>query len=207
MQRTKREYDRSSTKRFFCNSICMDKVGSKPRSGTEVKCEQCGTKFYRMKSSTKRFCSVECRKAAAFTVGQETRTCANCGDEFEFSLSMSKWNAGTYCSVDCRIEHKRTSAIGRRKIRQDGYAAVFQPDAEGAQATGWILEHRYVMQNELGRPLFPLENVHHINGQRDDNRLENLELWTTWQPSGQRLIDKIKWAKELLATYDGMSVE
>lgn len=65
------------------------------------------------------------------------------------------------------------------------------------------LEHRAVMSEYLDRPLLRHENVHHINGVRDDNRLENLELWSTSQPAGQRVTDKIVWAKELLATYEG----
>lgn len=90
-------------------------------------------------------------------------------------------------------------AIWRVSRGSNGYMYLSELLPDGSRRR--VAEHRYVMEQHLGRPLWPDENVHHINGVRDDNRLENLELWSTSQPAGQRVDDKVAWAAELLAQY------
>lgn len=93
-----------------------------------------------------------------------------------------------------QVKHRRPAGRGEDR---NGYIVILDPDRPGKK----IREHRLVMARHIGRRLLPHETVHHKNGVRDDNRIENLELWSKSQPSGQRWQDKLAWAREIVALY------
>jgi len=94
---------------------------------------------------------------------------------------------------------------GRSKVwhvRKGGYVIRFDrssPHANGV--SGIVLQHREVIGELIGRPLKSTENVHHKNGNRADNSPGNLELWVKSQPAGQRVQDKVSWARDILQQY------
>lgn len=149
---------------------------------------------------------------AGFAKGQ--RMCRDCRKAY----NDNNYTAGLSCSEcgkrvantsrtlmcrPCRSTFLRSSAPSTRRMNTQGYAFLTGHYwHENANNRGQILEHVKVMSEVLGRPLLPGENVHHINGVRDDNRPENLELWVTSQPSGQRPADLVAWAKVILDRYD-----
>lgn len=84
---------------------------------------------------------------------------------------------------------------GGRSLRKDGYVTIYTGERFHQY------EHVKVMEDHLGRKLYPEETVHHRNGVRSDNSIGNLELWSKSHPSGQRVTDKVAWAEEILKLY------
>ena len=80
-------------------------------------------------------------------------------------------------------------------VQPDGYVHVWTGPQQHA------CEHRLVMEQHLGRKLLRDETVHHKNGVRADNRLENLELYSKSHCPGQRVQDQVAWAIEILKRY------
>lgn len=105
-------------------------------------------------------------------------------------------------SIKARKGKRGGNNRGGKIIDKFGYIQIWMPEHPNAKLAGYIHEHRLVMSNKLKRPLLSHESVHHKNGNRRDNRIKNLELWSTMQPSGQRVEDKIKYAKEILSIYE-----
>lgn len=99
--------------------------------------------------------------------------CQQCGEPFS---RPQRSKTAKYCSTRCAGEARRGVSYahkGGRTIHTDGYIMVLVP------GTGkYVMEHRVVMAQHLGRPLLPTEVVHHRNHDKQDNRIENLELLT-----------------------------
>lgn len=168
---------------FQCYRL-LKKYGSTTPDHWNKNCEFCSAKFI-SKCHNIKFCKV-------------------CAYRFKLSRNLITYRIKKNIDTNAPIKHKKKNGSGHVSAR--GYVYITKIGHANAKNKGRIFEHTFVMSMHLGRPLMKGESVHHKNGIRSDNRIENLELWHRGQPAGQRLIDKLKWAQELLETY-GYSVK
>ena len=135
-------------------------------------CPICENKFETYISVDKKFCCRKCRDA--FTKKQTYEkyktNCRVCGKEF---LPPRPAEGAQFCSYKC-------SGIANRKDRVDrqGYWFVCVPGHPKSSKQGYVGEHTLIMEKHIGRHLKPEEVVHHVNRDRKDNRIQNLQLMT-----------------------------
>jgi len=204
------------TRRQFCSDSCQiqeqnkrknakNKKSGRRRMARELRrCERQGCHNFFVWPAQRRFCQRKCRasdlqrrmvekRIEANTPCAADSTCDLIGitkvkdvDGYVCTTHYGRW--ARYKSFDPEEmgKYRPKVSVGHRSVSSEGYVKVKTED-------GWKTEHRWVMEQELGRPLRRNESVHHMNGIRDDNRLENLELWASPmdQPSGQRVEDLV----------------
>ncbi len=215
----------------FCGRDCWrahEAIHGRPAAHVatvQFTCKTCGNPFsykpaylteYRKKfGKDPMYCSVPCSATGrrADTEARSTFTCEQCGK----THPMKRYQRGTghavyyrqqrFCNQACKVAWQ-TAEAGRRfdrgdygrHIKRNGYVWISVPSAVTGRKHE-VLEHRFVMSRHLGRDLLPEETVHHINGDRQHNTIENLELFSSRHGPGQRVIDKVAFAIEMLRLY------
>lgn len=169
----------------------------KPRKPRKL--QTWSTKLIDLKGKTFGYWFVEERDSVNTGDGRPLWVCrCKCGTVRSVSgRALREGNSKSCGCYSLEVSNGLSSPSKNRKR----YKTIRRAGHPNARADGKILEHVYVMSEHLGRPIRPEETIHHRNCIRDDNRVENLELWSKNHPPGGRVIDKLAWAIEILQEY------
>jgi hypothetical protein len=186
-------------RRKYCSRTCQSVAIARTR---RTACVQCGKEFGQSPSVGGKYCSRACYEAgrqrrttcavcekplqpheltycsqACMSEGRRTleqKPCEICGTPM--AVQPHQFGIKRFCSKACHNESKRIPGPGARMKRSDGYMQVYYPKHPDTTSTGMMLEHRLVAEQKYGRRILQTEHVHHLNGDRSDNRPENLEV-------------------------------
>lgn len=137
-------------------------------------------------------CGLVCLRASGALRTGKSLGCKSCALPQYAREKHHAWKGGR------SLDKKGYVYLSRTVIRDQYPFAKWRPDQKQRK----MLEHVAVLSNYLKRALHKDETVHHRNGDRSDNRLENLELRASKHGPGQTIPDLVAWAKEILARYE-----
>jgi hypothetical protein len=179
-------------------------------SGVECTCLVCGATFHvkpsKVLNGRGKYCSRSClaksrtgERNGRWIGGPVECTCQECGKTFTKVPAAIAKGEGRYCSVACKgVAQSRLTGEksphwkGKPKSNVNGYIRINRADGNH------IFEHRYVMEQHLGRPLRSNEHIHHRNHNKADNRIENLQIVSPSEHARMHTTGRTigRWAKQ-----------